>query len=69
MRLSVLHPLGHLMGRGGVGMTRLDVIQFAEAENKYIQQQYLDLMITENEAREQRQQVINLLLQSIIKRN
>lgn len=57
------------MGRGGVGMTRLDAIQFAQAENKYIQQQYLDLMITEDEAREQRQQVINLLLQSIIKRN
>ena len=69
MRLSVRTPLGHLMGRGGVSMTRLDVIHFAEAENKFIQQQYLDLMITENEAREQRQQVINLLLQSIIKRN
>ena len=57
------------MGRGGVSMTRLDVIQFAQAENKFIQQQYLDLMITEDEAKEQRQQVINLLLQSIIKRN
>jgi hypothetical protein len=57
------------MGRGGVSMTRLDVIHFAEAENKFIQQQYLDLMITEDEAREQRQLVINLLLQSIIKRN
>ena len=56
------------MGRGGVSMTRLDAIQFAQAENKYIQQQYLDLMITEDEAKEQRQQVINLLLQSIIKR-
>ena len=41
-------------------MTRLDVIQFAEAENKHIQQQYLDLMITEDEAKEKRQQVINL---------
>ena len=50
-------------------MTRLDVIHFAEAENKFIQQQYLDLMITETEAKEQRQQVINLLLTSIIKRN
>ena len=50
-------------------MTRLDAIQFAQAENKFIQQQYLDLLITENEAREQRQLVINLLLQSIIKRN
>ena len=69
MRLSILHPLGHLMGRGGVHMTRLDVIHFAEAENKFIQQQYLDLMITEDEAREQRKLVINLLLQSIIKRN
>ena len=49
-------------------MTRLDVIQFAQAENKYIQQQYLDLMITQDEAQEKRQQVINLLLQSIIKR-
>jgi hypothetical protein len=57
------------MGRGGVSMTRLDAIQFAQAENKFIQQQYLDLMITEDEAKEQRQQVINLLLQSIIKRN
>ena len=57
------------MGRGGVSMTRLDAIQFAEAENKYIQQQYLDLMITQDEAQEKRQQVINLLLQSIIKRN
>ena len=56
------------MGRGGVSMTRLDAIQFAQAENKYIQQQYLDLMITEDEAKEKRQQVINLLLQSIIKR-
>ena len=69
MRLSLLHPLGHPLGCGGVGMTRLDVIHFAEAENKYIQQQYLDLMITEEEAREKRQLVINLLLQSIIKRN
>ena len=69
MRLSILHPLGHLMGRGGVSMTRLDAIQFAQAENKYIQQQYLDLMITEDEAKEKRQLVINLLLQSIIKRN
>ena len=69
MRLSILHPLGHLMGRGGVSMTRLDVIHFAEAENKFIQQQYLDLMITEEEAREKRKLVINLLLQSIIKRN
>ena len=69
MRFSILHPLGHLMGCGGVGMTRLDVIHFAEAEHKFIQQQYLDLLITETEAKEQRQQVINLLLQSIIKRN
>ena len=69
MRLSLLPSLGLSMGRGGVRMTRLDVIHFAEAENKFIQQQYLDLLITENEAREQRQLVINLLLQSIIKRN
>ena len=69
MRLSLLPSLGLSMGRGGVRMTRLDVIHFAEAENKYIQQQYLDLMITEEEAKEQRQLVINLLLQSIIKRN
>ena len=69
MRLSLLPPLGLSMGCGGVSMTRLDAIQFAQAENKHIQQQYLDLMITEDEAKEQRQQVINLLLQSIIKRN
>ena len=69
MCLSLLHPLGRSVGRGGVRMTRLDVIHFAEAENKFIQQQYLDLMITEEEAKEQRQLVINLLLQSIIKRN
>ena len=69
MRLSLLPPLGLSMGCGGVGMTRLDVIHFAEAENKFIQQQYLDLMITKEEAREKRQLVINLLLQSIIKRN
>ena len=69
MRLSLLPSLGLSVGCGGVRMTRLDVIHFAEAEHKFIQQQYLDLMISEQEAKEQRQQVINLLLQSIIKRN
>ena len=69
MCLSLLPSVGLPVGCGGVFMTRLDVIHFAEAENKFIQQQYLDLMITETEAKEQRQQVINLLLTSIIKRN
>ena len=69
MRLSLLPSVGLSVGYGGVRMTRLDVIHFAEAEHKFIQQQYLNLMITETEAKEQRQKVINLLLTCIIKRN
>ena len=69
MRLSLLPSVGLSVGCGGVLVTRLDVIHFAEAEHKFIQQQYLDLMITETEAKEQRKKVINLILTSIIKRN